>query len=74
MDVNAPSGYRASQILTKVLLSYTAAPRTSQTRDLRHVVEVRVAGEEMELVLHDKCCYPEVVRRDRGALPAQLME
>ena len=36
--------------------------------------EVRVAGEQTELVLHDKRRYPEVVRRDRGALPAQLVE
>ena len=46
----------------------------SKARDLRQVIEVRVAGEEMELVLHDKRRYPEVVRRDRRTLPAQLVE
>ena len=40
----------------------------------RQVVEVRVASEEMELVLYDERRYPEVVRRDGRALPAQLVE
>ncbi len=43
-------------------------------RDLWQVVEVRVASEEREMVLDDEGGDPEVVRGDRGALSAQLME
>ena len=48
--------------------------RTSETWDLRQVIEVRVAREEMEVVLYDKGRYPEIVRRDGRALSAQLVE
>jgi hypothetical protein len=47
---------------------------TSEARDLRQVIEVRVTREEMQLVLYDKRGDPEIVRRDWGALPAQLVE
>jgi hypothetical protein len=47
---------------------------TSEARDLRQVIEVRVTREEMQLVLYDQRGDPEVVRRDGGALPAQLVK
>jgi hypothetical protein len=47
---------------------------TSHTRDLREMVEVSIAGEEMEAVLHGKGRRPEVVRRDGRALRAELAE
>ena len=46
----------------------------SKTRDLRQVVEVRVTREEMQLVLNRECRDPEIIRWDRGALPAQLLK
>ena len=47
---------------------------TLEARDLRQVIEVRVTREEMQLVLYDQRGDPEVVRRDGGALPAQLVK
>jgi hypothetical protein len=38
------------------------------------VIEVRVTREEIQLVLYDKRGDPQVVRRNGGALTAQLVE
>ena len=47
---------------------------TSEARDLRQVIEVRVTREEMQAVLYHQRGDPEGVRRDGGALPAELVK
>ena len=49
-------------------------PRSFHARELWQMVEVTVAGVEIQTVLHDQRGDPEVVHRDRRALTAKLRE
>lgn len=48
--------------------------RLRELRQLREVVEVPIAGEKVNSVLHDQGRNPQVVSRDRGSLAPELHE